>query len=339
MSSLVQTRVTRRDALRFGGMLLLAGGAAACGSSTKSAGSDSGSDNSSYSGEVSVAHLKTLAAAAPLVIAETKGFYRSTGSKFKNINFSGGSDTVRGIVATTGIGMPATISALTAYSKGQKDLRIVSGIFNTSQTVYLVPADSPVKTVKDLKGKKLAVSRPTSPSYYYARLAVKRAGLDPDKDVEIVFLGDVPAMWTAAKNGTVAACNSVAPFSTGLVVKGEARVIADASKLQPVQAENTLIATTEFIKDNKAALQDWLNGVKKAIDLIHDDIDAAAQAWVKGTDLDLKVAKSTLQKYSKAYSLTIDHAGVKNELDVALSLKGVSKSFKLDSVVDDSLVP
>lgn len=336
MSNPTQSGLTRRDTLRFGGLLLLAGGVAACGGNTKSGGSGSG--NSPYSGKVSVAHLETLAAAAPLVIANTQNFYRKSGSKFQNISFSGGSDTVRGIVATTGIGMPATISALTAYSKGQQDLRIVSGIFNSSQTVYLVPSDSPVKSVADLKGKKLAVSEPTSPSYYYARLAIKRAGLDPDNDVQILFLGDVPAMWTAAKNGTVAACNSVAPFSTALVVNGEARVIADASKLKPVQAENTLVATTEFIQDHKSAVRDWLGGVKKAIDLIHDDLDTAAKAWVDGTDLDLQVAKTALETYSKAYSLTVDRAGIQNELEVALSLKGVGSPFKLDAVLDDSFV-
>src|SRR3989442_15503055 len=47
-----------------------------------------------------------------------------------------------------------------------------------------------VKTVKDLKGRKIGYTTPGSGSWALGNVYLKKAGLDPDKDVELVSLGD-----------------------------------------------------------------------------------------------------------------------------------------------------
>jgi len=55
----------------------------------------------------------------------------------------------------------------------------------------IVPADSPIKTPADLKGKKVAFTEPTSNSGYKAPLAILKAdfNLEPDRDFTAVFSG------------------------------------------------------------------------------------------------------------------------------------------------------
>jgi phosphonate transport system substrate-binding protein len=67
-----------------------------------------------------------------------------------------------------------------------------------------VPADSPIKTVADLKGKTVAFSDPGSTSgNLMPRYAMIKAGLNPDKDVKIEFAGGHPQSLLALVNGKV----------------------------------------------------------------------------------------------------------------------------------------
>src|SRR4029077_9570112 len=55
----------------------------------------------------------------------------------------------------------------------------------------IVPADSPIKTPADLKGKRVGLTEPTSNSGYKAPLAILKAdfNLEPDRDFTAVFSG------------------------------------------------------------------------------------------------------------------------------------------------------
>jgi phosphonate transport system substrate-binding protein len=67
-----------------------------------------------------------------------------------------------------------------------------------------VPADSPIKTISDLKGKTVAFSDPGSTSgNLLPRYAIIQAGLNPDKDVKIQFAGGHPQSLLALTNGKV----------------------------------------------------------------------------------------------------------------------------------------
>ena len=67
-----------------------------------------------------------------------------------------------------------------------------------------VPADSPIKTVADLKGHTVAFSDPGSTSgNLLPRYAMIQAGLNPDKDVKIEFAGGHPQSLLALTNGKV----------------------------------------------------------------------------------------------------------------------------------------
>ncbi|MGX7091358.1 phosphate/phosphite/phosphonate ABC transporter substrate-binding protein [Hutsoniella sourekii] len=66
----------------------------------------------------------------------------------------------------------------------------------------LVPADSDIQTLEDLKGKKIATLSPTSASgYIYPVAELKQAGMDPTKDATLTTVNDIPSMITSVLNG------------------------------------------------------------------------------------------------------------------------------------------
>jgi NitT/TauT family transport system substrate-binding protein len=171
--------------LGAGGAVLL-GAAGACGGSSRAGG------GGEFTGEVAVAHLKSIVAAAPFLIADELGYFSDEGLTLDMVSFPGGTDTVRGIASGIPFGMPATLPALIAHQKGQKNLRMLSGAVNVALTSFLVPADSEIQSADDLKGKKIAVSQPGSITTYFATRIVRLNGMTPGEDVEILNVGGPP---------------------------------------------------------------------------------------------------------------------------------------------------
>lgn len=86
--------------------------------------------------------------------------------------------------------------ALAGIGRPKADLRIVTAMYPTAG-MFVVRADSPVRSIADLKGKKIAWGAAGSGLVILARTVMDGLGLDAAKDFEPVYLeraGDGPAM-------------------------------------------------------------------------------------------------------------------------------------------------
>lgn len=93
---------------------------------------------------------------------------------------------------------------LEQYKEKCKNLRILCG-GNSLINTYVANPRSGIKTIKDFKGKRIALD-PTSKSIEKRPLALMRAaGLDPGKDVSLVPIAGIPAGLTALMEGRIEA--------------------------------------------------------------------------------------------------------------------------------------
>src|SRR6185295_10794516 len=81
------------------------------------------------------------------------------------------------------------------------DVRINAVVANRFNHVYL--AAPSITAIKQLKGKRVAVSRFGSGSHFQTNLALKEGGLDPEKDVTVLQIGNSGARMAAILGGTV----------------------------------------------------------------------------------------------------------------------------------------
>ncbi|OPA89387.1 ABC transporter substrate-binding protein [Pseudomonas fluorescens] len=173
-------------------------------------------------------------------------------------------------------------------------LKVISIIHaeGRNTTALLVPKDSPIKTVADLKGKKIVTGR-GSIGHYLALKALASAGLT-SKDVEFVFL--LPAeSRLVLDNGTVDAWATWDPYTTVVTSQSQARVLISGNKL--LSNHLYFAATSQAIADKRAQLDDFVARVDRAYAWanVHPDEYAAAQARITGLPLavHIEVAKDT----------------------------------------------
>ncbi|MFS2003333.1 aliphatic sulfonate ABC transporter substrate-binding protein [Duganella sp. CT11-25] len=101
-----------------------------------------------------------------------------------------------------------------------------------SAQAIVVRADAPYKTVADLKGKKIAVTKAAG-SHYLLIAALDKAGLR-FKDIEAAYL--TPADGRAAfERGSVAAWVTWDPFLAGVQRQSDIRILADGRNIADYQ--------------------------------------------------------------------------------------------------------
>jgi uncharacterized protein len=94
-------------------------------------------------------------------------------------------------------------------------VRALAKIYTTFAHV-VVPADSGIETIEDLKGKTLSVGAPNSGSEILGRRLLEVAGLDPDEDVDLTGLS-VGESVAAMRDGTIDAFTWTGGVPTGAV--------------------------------------------------------------------------------------------------------------------------
>ena len=128
-------------------------------------------------------------AAAPFAIAQKMGWY-APGMKVQLVPVAGSTDCVK-LVATGDLpySLPSIEPLPAALQQGVK-----AKIFYTAYqgNIYgiAVPKQSAVRSIKDLKGKKIGVASMGSAGVPVARGLLAMNGLDPEKDAQIVVVGE-----------------------------------------------------------------------------------------------------------------------------------------------------
>ncbi len=130
------------------------------------------------------------AAATPFAVATKLGWYRQEGIEVELVPLPGSTDCVKNVaikevdfslpsVEPLAIGRPQGIRAKVFYTAYQGNIYGIA-----------VPADSPVQKIADLKGKSIGVISMASAGVIVARALAATAGLDPERDVNIVVAGE-----------------------------------------------------------------------------------------------------------------------------------------------------
>ena len=143
-------------------------------------------------------------AAAPFAVAMKMGWY-APGMKVQLVPVPGSTDCVK-LVATGDLpySLPSIEPLPAAIQQGVK-----AKIFYTAYqgNIYgiAVPRQSAIRSIKDLKGKKIGVASMGSAGVPVARGLLAMNGLDPEKDAQIVVVGEAAQAAALLRGEQVAA--------------------------------------------------------------------------------------------------------------------------------------
>ena len=252
---------------------------------------------------------------APALVGTSKGFFASAlGSDvtLETKTFNAGGDAVTAILSNsidaTFVGPNPTVNAF-AQSHGQA-IRVIAGA--TSGGALLVVKLS-IKSVADLKGKKIADPQLGATQDVALRWYLKSQGLNADAsgggDVNVVPQDNAQTL-AAFKQGRIDGAWLPEPWASRLVIEGGAKVLVDERDLWPQGkfVTTNLIVRTDFLNAHPKRVKALLEGLYQSVGYLNANPsesqtltnDIVAQVTGK------KLAASVVSAAWSHFSFTVD---------------------------------
>ena len=293
--------------------------------------------------DVLITQYKADPSGAPYGIAIEKGFFKQAGIDVTGvISGAGGGTSVRSAIASDlGFGDVSPAPVIAAIEQGQ-DIKIVNlGSRSLADNVVIVMPGSPIRSVKDLKGKRFAISNPKSLGEMTAVLVFEQAGLKPD-DVQRVALGGLSGALTALENGVVDATSI--PGILFLTRGGESkyRVLLGPRDL-PLLPPAVGIATGSLMTKHPDKLRALLAGRREGVKFIYAHPQEAIQILTKVYEpLPPKDVETLINQLVEARFWSEGQIELQGLVNVVRAMKFVGsldKDVDLASMIDTSFLP
>jgi len=197
----------------------------------------------------------------------------------------------------------------------------------------LVPKDSPLTSVADLRGKKVALNKGSNVHYLLVK-ALEKAGVKYS-DITPVFLAPADAR-AAFERGSVDAWAIWDPFQAAAEAATAARTLTDGSGI--VANHQFYLSSQKFQEADPVALEAILAGLREVDDWARTDIRAVAEQLSPSVGLPASVLEVALKRQS--YGIRPIDAGViagqQQLADTFLALGLIPKAITVSEVARKS---
>jgi ABC-type nitrate/sulfonate/bicarbonate transport system substrate-binding protein len=203
---------------------------------------------------------------------------------------------------------------------------------------FTVIAQTKFKNVKELKGATIGLTSIGGTNHVSTRMTLRHYGLDPDKDVKFLAIGDEKVVYDAFKFGRVEAVALAPPFSLQLKREGYPALANTADHV--VIPFSGLGTTIETIKSNRPQIKRLLKAEIEALAFIQANGAGTTEVIRKRFNMDEKLARESYEAVVNAFSRDgrVPLDGVDILLQIEKDAKQIPASVTPQMVVDPALV-
>jgi len=296
--------------------------------------------------QIAVGNYGVSANGMPYAVALEKGYFKAEGIDVSGIITSaGGGTSLRNMLAG---GVPygeVNPGVVVAAIQQGLDLKIISdNVLTVAEFVWAVKPDSPIKSIKDLKGAKIGYTNPRSTSQGLAMLLVREGGLKAE-DAELVRTGGFGEGVVALETGQI----TVAPIPEPLWAKYRTkyRAIAVASEILP-PLDNVIGVTTSNMAAEKG---DFIRAVirarRKAVEFMHQNPDESGDIVAKAYNITPEEGRSAVRNLTSSRTAGIPYwgsgqihlEGMKRMIDVQRMVGAITGEVNWDAIIDTRFLP
>lgn len=231
----------------------------------------------------------------PVLIAKELGLYKKEGVEVDTVALDGGVKVFRAMLAgNVDIAMAPGALTIVGISKGSATKAILANLpkFEASMVVR-----DNVKTMADLKGKRIGIQQPGGFADILSRSVLRAAKVDP-KDVNFVSIAteDVPALLADQID------TAILHVEQEMLAQSKVpsiHAIARMWELQPKSLYQVMAVQDKTIKDKAKALQGFVKANIEATRILYSDKDRVIPIIVKATGYPKDIVEKTYDFFVK----------------------------------------
>jgi NitT/TauT family transport system substrate-binding protein len=273
----------------------------------------------------------------PAWLAKEAGIFAKNGLDVQLVYVRGGATVMMALLSReTPISQVGGSSIVSAGLRGADAVMVAGGIATSDWWLMSRPE---IKSAEQLKGGSVAIAVFGGTSDSFARVALKRLGLTPVKDVAILQIGGLPERLSALEKGRVQAAMLAAPDSFIAEKKGFYNLVHVS---QPYQTSSSA-TTRRFIRDSPDIVRRYVKSQIDAVHRIKTDRETGKKVLVKylgSQDKDILEKTYDLtsadEKLSPKQYPTLE--GIKNILEPLAQTDPKAKAAKPEDFVDISFI-
>ena len=280
--------------------------------------------------EVKIGYTSTSISAFPIEFARRKGFFREEGLSVLMIVMR--TNVIMNALLTRGIdyGTPST-SVIRAAAN---DLPVKAVAVLMGRPDYFLAAKKEFKSLRDLKGKRIAIGTFGAAAAIALRVVLRQDGLDPERDVIRLQMGGGDSRFAALVGGTVDATILNFPFNLQAEKLGFNVLLWLGERFEmPLSGVGV---RDETIQKNPGQILGLLRAIHRALLVARSNPEETIQAFMEWTRVDRELATKSYKLGTKSWpdNLIISDAAIKAVVDQAQIELKIRGPIPLDKVRD-----
>jgi len=294
------------------------------------------SAGAAHSETIRIAYSAISGAMSPLWVAHDFGLFRRQGLDVQLLYIGGGSVVTQALLGGDVQFVRLGANAVIQSSLRGANLKMIANTINT--LVFSLMSRPEIQTAKDLKGKKVGVTRLGGSTDFALELALKKWGLRRGSDVAVLQIGGMPQLLGAISGGVVDA-GVISPPTNLTGAKLGLKELVDFGDIGIVYPNSPLATTQLFLEKNRATALQLLRAYSEGIHRVKTDREGTIKALAKYTKVQ---GPEILAELYRIYGVKYVEAIPKVRLDaVDEVLRSEVKSataLKSTDFLDNSLV-
>jgi NitT/TauT family transport system substrate-binding protein len=282
---------------------------------------------------------------SPFVVAKDKGYFEAEGYDVSLLAVGGSNEAALQVSAGNAeVGAASPGEAIIGIQSGQLKIRYYYDLYYANIWSVAVLPESPIKSLADLKDKKLGVQSMGSAGTTFAKAFVKEAGLDPAKDISFLPIGLGAQAVTSVRQKLVDGVIFWDAALAKLAFSGlKLRELPTPERLRTLP-DVGLLARTDTIEKNSAMLVGIARAVAKGYDFSMANPEAAVlMTWKsypesrsKNPDLAQAIAEGIVVNQGRLAIWNSDKIGPKHGLFVEGDWQNLLQFLKDQGAMPDT---
>jgi NitT/TauT family transport system substrate-binding protein len=273
-------------------------------------------------------------------VGQRAGIFKKHGIVLEILWTQGAGETQQAVISgSADLGIAGGImGALSAYSKGAP-VRIISAqTTGAADLFWYVPANSPIKSLKDTEGKTIAYSTNGSSTHGIVKAFMKQY----DLKAKPTATGSPSATLTQVMSNQIDVGWSAPPFGLKQLDEGAIRIVAsgnDASVFKG-QTVRVNIANLKTLQTRKAVVDRYMKAYRETIDWMYSDDPAALKTYAEFVGIPVEMAKRTRDQFFPKAAVDPDRVvGIDTIVQDAVELKFTATQLTKEQLAELVQIP
>ncbi|MBI2540106.1 MAG: ABC transporter substrate-binding protein [Deltaproteobacteria bacterium] len=285
-----------------------------------------------------VAYVAISGTQAALWMGQEGGLFRKYGLDVSLVYIAGAAQVIQTMLAGDIQIAAAAPSGVVSVVLGGGDLVTVAGMVNIPAFYLAVRPE--INSIQDLKGRPVGVTRFGASTDFTMRYLLRRAGLEPQKDVPILQMGGQPEMAVGLETGRIFAATAVPPALVRMERAG-AKVLVTPRSIGFRFPHVGVVVRKSFLTAQRETVKNFLRGYGEGVALLYRDKERSKKGigrYIRSEDAGVleatwQYAVDTIERVPYP-----DPEGFKVVLEELARTRPETAKAKPEQFIDDSLI-